>query len=155
MARKRMISPTIWEDPGFNKRSRDARLLFIGMFSNADDQGYLRGDAGSLKRLVFGFDELDIKEVQKLIDDLKELRSLHFYQDNGEMFAHFVKWHEYQIQQKERIQASIYPVCSTCVAGDKQLLTQVSKLSKESKQVSKESESLKKLRERFGKKHSI
>lgn len=130
MARKRMISPTIWEDPGFNKLTRDARLLFIGMFSNADDYGYLRGDAGSLKRTVFGFDEVDLKEVQKWKDELGKLRSLHFYSDNGEMFAHFLKWHEYQIQQKDRLQASIYPECSTCLASDKQPLTEVSRLSK-------------------------
>ena len=39
MARKRMIDPNIWQSEDFNSLSLMGRLLFIGMFSNADDEG--------------------------------------------------------------------------------------------------------------------
>ena len=43
MARKRMIDPNIWDSEDFSKLSILGRLLFIGMFSNADDEGRGKG----------------------------------------------------------------------------------------------------------------
>lgn len=127
-----MINPTIWEDPDFYGKSRDARLAFIGMVSHADDEGYIRGDYKSLRRLIFGFED---SENSAWYEEMKSFKNLHFYQVNGEMFAHFVKWHEHQIQQKDRIQKTTYPkVCSKCLASDKQMLKEGSKLSKVSKE---------------------
>jgi hypothetical protein len=123
MARKRMIDPTIWEDPEFNSLSRDARLLFISLISNADDEGYLRGDAGSLRRLAFGFDD-DLKAdyVEKLREEIAtKMRSVHIY-DNNQTFIHLAKWFIYQKQQKDRIVASVFPKCNTCYPKGKQAL---------------------------------
>lgn len=136
MARKRMISPNIWEDPSFNKLSITARLAFIGMISNADDEGFLRGDLGSLKRLVFGFD-LIIEDLN-WYDDIKKYKNLHFYEVDGEVYVHLLNWDKYQVQQRERIQKTLYPKCITCLADAKQMLTEESKLSKESKLSSRE-----------------
>src|SRR3990167_5061979 len=131
MARKRMIAPHIWEDPSFNGISIEARLLFIGMISNADDEGYLRGDSGSLKRLVFGFDEGISEKIVGWIAELEaKLKNVHFFEVGNERYAHFIKWDAYQKQQKDRIQASVYPKCSECLAGAKQVRTEV-KLSKD------------------------
>lgn len=136
-----MISPTIWDDPAFNRLSHKARLGFIGMISNADDEGYLRGEYGSLKKYIFGYDKED---DEQWLPELKTFKNLHFYEKDGETFVHLLKWHEYQAQQKERIQKSTFPKCSICLASDKQTLTEVSKLSKESKEVSKGLENLRK-----------
>ena len=46
MARRRMIDPNFWESEDVSRLSLFARLLFIGMISNADDEG--RGRALSL-----------------------------------------------------------------------------------------------------------
>jgi hypothetical protein len=135
MARKRMISPTIWEDPNFNNLTVTARLAFVGMISNADDDGYLRGDQRSLKRLVFGFDET--LEDLMWYEAIKKYKNLHFYEVNGEIFCHLLNWDKYQAQRDDRRQASIYPVCTSCQAGDGQVTAEVSKLSKD-KKVSKE-----------------
>lgn len=131
MARKRMISPTMWEDPGFNKLSVGARLLFVGMISHADDEGFIRADFGSLKRLVFGFDEA-VTDLVFWFKEVQQFKNIHWYEYEGEQYAHFVKWDIYQKQQKDRIQASSYPSCSICVAGVKQVRKEV-KLSKLSK----------------------
>lgn len=129
MARKRMIDPHIWEDPSFNKLSFAARLLFIGMISNADDRGYLRGDKGSLKRLVFGFDEIKNEDMDKYIQELKTMKTLHFFEKEDEEYVHLVKWDEYQAQRPDRIQPSVYPVCDKCQTSDGHLPAEV-KLSK-------------------------
>lgn len=121
MARKRMLSPTIWEDPSFNKLGIGARLLFIGMISNADDEGYLRGDEGSLRRLVFGFDNLAPELMHEWIEELHNFKNLHFYTVADEEYAHFINWNKYQKQQQDRIQESEYPKCSKCLATAKQV----------------------------------
>lgn len=130
-----MIDPHIWEDPGFNGLSLQARLLFIGMISNADDEGYFRGDAGSLKRLVFGFDDLPKDDVEKWLEEISKLPTIHFFEKNNEAFGHFTKWGTYQKQKKNRIQASVYPRCGRCRASVGQVETEVKlrevKLSKE------------------------
>lgn len=116
MARRRMIDPTIFDDPSFNAVSIQARLLFMGLIINADDEGYLRGDAKSLKRLVFGFDDSILSD--KVNDYLQELSSnvknVHVFKVSGEVYVHLKKWDDYQKQRKERIIASIYPKCDKC-----------------------------------------
>lgn len=114
-----MISPKIWEDPGFNKLEIGARLLFIGMFSNADDYGYLRADRGSLRRLVFGFDNDGNLQMDQWIGQVNSMKNVHFFDADDETYAHFVKWDEYQKQQDDRKQTSEYPKCSVCKAVDK------------------------------------
>lgn len=138
MARKRMISPTIWEDPSFNKLSVKARLGFIGMISHADDDGYVRADNGSLKRLIFGFDN-DIDFLW--IEELKTYKNLHFFENNDEIYAHLLNWDKHQTQRDDRKQASVYPECVICLTSDGHLpaevkLSKVSKLSKEVKEAS-------------------
>jgi hypothetical protein len=129
MARKRMIDPHIWEDPSFNNLSIEARLLFIGMISNADDYGYLRGDPGSLKRLIFGFDETTKEKIEELLEEIASMKNIHFFTNDKETYAHFIRWNDYQKQQANRMQASVYPSCSNCVADAEQMPKEV-KLSK-------------------------
>lgn len=119
----------MWEDPTFNNFSIGARLLFVGMFSNADDEGFIRGDAGSLKRLIFGFDDNIKPELDGWLNEIRVAKNIHFYETEGETYAHFLKWDKHQKQQKDRIQLTQYPMCSICVASDKQVPTKV-KLSK-------------------------
>ena len=126
MARPRIVRPTIWEDPVFTSKSVGARLTWIGMFSNADDEGYIRADFKNLRRLIYGFDEPQtISHLKNWIEELKEVNTIHFFEVRNEEYAHFVKWGDHQKQQKDRIQASIYPKCSKCVADDKQVPTEV------------------------------
>lgn len=122
MARKRMISPTIWEDPTFNKLSIGARLLFVGMISNADDSGYLRANSDGLRRLIFGFDKRMESKVKGFVNELKKsFKNLHFYEVEGEEYAHFIKWHIYQKYPESRKQESIYPKCLICTASAMQV----------------------------------
>src|SRR5438105_2565321 len=108
MARKRMINPTIWEDPAFNKLSVKARLAFIGLISNADDDGYLRGDYRSLRRLIYGFEE---KDDEQWLPELKTFKNLHFFEKDDEVFVHLLKWDTHQLQRDDRRIPSIYPLC--------------------------------------------
>jgi len=139
MARKRMVDPGIWEDPGFNKLSHGARLLFIGMISNADDEGYLRADPPSLRRLVFGFDDTSSADVKQMLSECsRHLESVNVYAGRSEeQFVHLCNWNKYQKQQKDRIVPTLYPPCSKCVASAKHVLPEVSRVSSRSKELKK------------------
>lgn len=142
-----MISPAIWEDPDFNNKSRDTRLAFIGCISNADDDGYLRGDYKSLRRLFYGFDD---KDDSSWYEELKTLKNLHFFTFNDETFVHLLNWDKYQAQRDDRRIPSVYPQCDICRASDGQVPAEV-KLSKVSKdklsQVKRMPKNLKELKE--------
>lgn len=57
MARKRMIDPSFWEDEKLGTLEPTARLLFMGLISQADDDGRLKGHPSLLRSLIFPYDE--------------------------------------------------------------------------------------------------
>lgn len=52
MARKRMIDPSIWTDEGMADLTPRQQLLYIGMFSNADDDGRLKGSPAAISLML-------------------------------------------------------------------------------------------------------
>lgn len=52
MARKRMIDPSIWTDDGMADLTPRQQLLYIGLFSNADDDGRLKGSPVSISLMM-------------------------------------------------------------------------------------------------------
>ena len=57
MARKRMLSPEFWTDEKLGDCTRDERLLFMGLISQADDEGRGQGNPKLVKALVFPYDD--------------------------------------------------------------------------------------------------
>lgn len=70
MARIRTIKPEFPQSESMGRVSRDARLLFVEMWTLADDAGRLRGNSRMLASLLFPYDN----DAPGLIDDwLSEL----------------------------------------------------------------------------------
>lgn len=57
MPRIRTIKPTFWKDQKLGKLKRDVRLMYIGLWNLADDEGIVHGDAAIIKSELFPFDE--------------------------------------------------------------------------------------------------
>jgi hypothetical protein len=73
MARIRTIKPSFWKDQKVGRLQRDARLMFIGLWNLADDEGVVCGDASAIKSELFPFDErLRLKTVEVWITQLIE-----------------------------------------------------------------------------------
>lgn len=69
MAKMRGIKPDIWTDEKFVSVSPLARLLFIGMWHNACDNGHVDSSEMQLKMRILPMDNCDISElVSSLID---------------------------------------------------------------------------------------
>lgn len=72
MARKRMIDPNFWTDEKLGECSIQERLLFMGLISNADDEGYGRANLKLLKSIIFPYDEIKVSDIEKWINHLSQ-----------------------------------------------------------------------------------
>jgi len=87
MARIRQFKPEFFSDAKMARASRDARLLFFGLLSEADDEGRLVDSPKRLAGCVFPFDEdVTPKRMAQWLDELLSLQVVLRYSVNGEGF---------------------------------------------------------------------
>lgn len=115
MARKRMISPELWDNQSFGELSMLAKVLFIGMISQADDDGKGVLSPQLLKSKIFPYDELRVADVDKALkeighnvsvansadtDKAQEERghkmSVIYYEIDGKQYYWFENWRKWQ-----------------------------------------------------------
>jgi hypothetical protein len=84
MARQRTLKPEFWADDALAELTRDARLLYIGLWNLADEQGRARGDARYVKGQLFPYDDdLSAAAVDALLDDLAKAKKVQRYRSDG------------------------------------------------------------------------
>lgn len=97
MPRRRMIDPSIWSDSLVGSLSDPARILFIALISNADDEGRLEADALSLRRTAFGFRDVSVSDVEGWLSEIaSKLRSVAVYDRDGRRYVELQNWLCYQ-----------------------------------------------------------
>ena len=90
MARKRSINPSFWSNDKLTCYPRDVRLLYIGLFSNADDKGRLPGSARRIRGIVFPHDEgLTDTQVEDWLQLLTKGKRINRWEENGEIYIEF------------------------------------------------------------------
>lgn len=73
MARIRSLKPDCWQDTAVGRISREARLLFIGLITQADDEGRLNAEPRLLRSQIFPLDEdLQTTEVEAWLGELED-----------------------------------------------------------------------------------
>ena len=96
MARIRTIKPEFPQSESMGAVSRDARLLFIMLFTLADDEGRLRGNSRMLASLLFPYDLDAPKLIDKWIDELITQRCIIRYQIEDATYIEICKWLNHQ-----------------------------------------------------------
>ena len=97
MARKRMIDPNIWDSEDFSSLSFIARLLFIGMISNADDEGRGVANPTYLKSHIFPYEEeLRTTDIENALSQIARSMSIVLYTHDGKRYYEFSHWREWQ-----------------------------------------------------------
>ena len=110
MARKRMISPEIWQSEDFAKLSLLGKMVFIGMFSHADDEGRGRAKAAYIKSVLFPYERgMRVGDVDKALCDIARYMSVMFYRVNGNEYYQLVNWRVWQ--RVDKPQKSKLPPC--------------------------------------------
>jgi len=125
MNQRRMINSGIWQDEEFANLSDSARLLFIGMFSIADDEGKLKANPLYLKASVFMYDQSKTEsDVLELLNEIsKQMKSVLIYQVDGKSYAKFLKWDQFQTIRADRKKPSQIPEPTNCQPIDNQVAT--------------------------------
>ena len=70
MARIRSLKPEIWTSSQFVRLSHSARLLFIGLVTQADDDGRGLADPMRLKSVIFPADACTVLDVEQWLEEV-------------------------------------------------------------------------------------
>lgn len=100
MARKRMIDPSFWTDEKVGECSIEERLLFMGLISNADDEGYGRASPKLLKSLIFPYDDIEIDQISQCLGHLTRSNMVTLYQYEGQNYYKVKNFLKYQVINK-------------------------------------------------------
>src|SRR5438477_12770527 len=98
MARQRFIWPNLWDDPQLGRLSDTERLLYIGCFSMADDDGRIIGEPEHLRSTVFAWrPRISRSIVKQARDNISEACSqFHVYDVASVEYIQFLNWGEWQ-----------------------------------------------------------
>ena len=102
MARKRMIDPNFWSDEKLGECSIQERLLFMGLISNADDEGYGRANPKLLKSLIFPYDEFKSSDIEKWISHLDEINIVTLFKYDNQTYYFLPNFLKHQTINKSR-----------------------------------------------------
>ena len=93
MARIRTLKPTIWESEQVAEVSLRARLTFIGLITQADDEGRLKGSPRRIKGKLFPYDETTAEEVDALLTELSQNELIIRFENGGKQYIELPTWH--------------------------------------------------------------
>jgi hypothetical protein len=97
MPRIRTFKPEFFRSPDTAKASPEARLLFMALWSWADDEGI--GETNLYGLLGFAFpdeDELTVKDLQRLLKEIGGSYGVVFYTHHGRFYYAIPSWNEHQ-----------------------------------------------------------
>lgn len=99
MPSRRMIDPAFWQSETVASLNIEQRYLFIGLFSNADDQGRTRGHPALIRNIIFPYDEVALEQVERDLKALEAIGTIILYQIDGKTYIQVANWWKYQHPQ--------------------------------------------------------
>jgi len=96
MARGRMIHTQIWRSEKFSAFGLRERLLWIGLVTNADDQGRGQAHPNLVRSDVFPLEDVPIPEIVGALEAFQAHGMLILYQGDDKHLYQVVNWWEYQ-----------------------------------------------------------
>jgi hypothetical protein len=107
VARIRTIKPEFPQSETVGRVSRDARLLFIQLWTVADDSGRTRGNSRVLASLLYPYDDDARGLMDAWLNELEAVGAIRRYVVDGETFLDIPNWLKHQ--KIDRPSASKYP----------------------------------------------
>ena len=96
MPRIRTIKPDFFESESLAQCSMEARLVFIGLFTIADDEGRLKDLPKKLAGEIFPHDEIGPTEMCIWLDELENAHCIERYAHENAHFLHIPQWSVHQ-----------------------------------------------------------
>jgi len=94
--RSRIIRPEFWSDEKLGSLSFMERLLYIGMWNVADDEGLLRASPLYLRSVIFAYDEIKATLIDEALKKLKDLGFIYVYIHEKQSYAWIIKFRVHQ-----------------------------------------------------------
>lgn len=92
-----MLDPNIWDSADFAQLSLLSKLIFIGMISNADDEGRGRANANYLKSKIFPYDvQMNTGDIENALDEIAAHVSILFYKYRTYEYYSLIHWKKWQ-----------------------------------------------------------
>jgi hypothetical protein len=105
-----MISPEIWRNEKIGALPDAGRLLFIGIFSQADDDGRLKASPRFLKANIFPYDNDKTEDrIRELRDQCAQLGLIRVYTNGNIEYLDIPGWTQHQRIRKDRYNPSQLP----------------------------------------------
>lgn len=96
MARQRMIKPEFFSSESLADCSFAARLCFIGLWTCADDNGHLKFAPMSLRKELFGLDDVSMEEFLGYLAELEAVKCIRLYAVGDGVFIDIPNFGTYQ-----------------------------------------------------------
>ena len=97
MARIRQIKPEFYLDDELAQCSRDARLLFPGLWMLADRAGRLENRPAKIKAQIFPYDcDIDAARITELLGQLETRRFILVYEVEGRSYIQIRTFEKHQ-----------------------------------------------------------
>lgn len=109
MARIRTVKPEFWGSKDIAPLSRDARLLLLGLFSMADDDGRFLASPNALIGYIYPNDDnVTPANVRRWLAEVSNgNKPVHLYEVDGVRYGCMPNWHRHQ--RINRYKASTLP----------------------------------------------
>lgn len=96
MARIRTIKPEFWTSEQIVECSPIARLLFVGLWTFADDRGVIPRRSRSIKMLIFPGDDFCLDDIDRWIDELQTNGLVCVFSADGTEYLSITGWEKHQ-----------------------------------------------------------
>jgi hypothetical protein len=96
LPRIRTIKPEFCQSESLGRCSRNARLLFILLWTHADDEGRCRGSPRWLANTLFPFDDDAITSIETWLAELTAENCIRPYSIDGNHYIDIPKWLAHQ-----------------------------------------------------------
>lgn len=96
MARIRTIKPEFPQSESMGRVSREARLLFVQLWTILDDEGRARGNSRILASLLYPYDDDALDLIDGWIAELEREGCVARYIHDNSMYIQVLRWREHQ-----------------------------------------------------------
>lgn len=105
-----MIDPSMWINEDFGTLSTLSKLVFIGLFSIADDEGRGKASPAYIKAVLFPYnDDLRITDIEKALSEISSKMSVVFYSCDENKYYTLISWNKWQkIDKPSASQLPVY-----------------------------------------------
>lgn len=104
MARIRTIKPKFWDDVKIGRLPRDARLLYIGLWTFSDDLGVVIADPVWLKSKIFPYDKIQLQQLEAWLKMLEETGFISHLTVKSESFYYLPTFSRHQVINKPNLE---------------------------------------------------